>query len=175
MKCMINILIIFILYSTLISCEKKAILSNDKKELSDSLIRPLGNLGFGADSLSCKLGCSYGMFDDRRDCTFVINNNTDYNAFKKFVSCLEINSWPSVDFKKNTMLAGIRIMGASCSRLIPEKFSLTKNNANYKIVIAIRWGLYWSLHYVPYWVLTDKISADSYVEFLIEEYDVPHN
>ena len=77
---MITILIILILYSTFISCEKEVILSDDKKELSDSLIRPLGNLGFGADSSLYKISC-YNKLPERKDSTFVINNYKDYEAF----------------------------------------------------------------------------------------------
>jgi hypothetical protein len=167
MKYIKNVLMIFILYSTLISCEKKAILSNDKKEFSDSLIRPLGNLGFGADTLSCIKSC-YVKLTEPKDSTFVIKNYSDYNGFKNYVSCLEINNWPSVDFDKNNVLAGISILGMSCGRIIPEKFSLTNHNGNYKFIVVIKPGVWMQMSVVFYWVIINKINPDSDVEFIIE-------
>ncbi len=165
MKRIINILTIFILYSTLISCENS--IQSQNEEPLDKPIRPLGFLGFGADSSLYKISC-YSKLPERKESTFVINNYTDYDAFKNYASCLKINSWPSVDFEKNTMLAGVRIMGTCCAYLIPEKFSLTKNNANYKFVVTIIPGAYWAMSTIFYWVLVDKIRHDSCVEFIIE-------
>lgn len=155
----------FVLYSTLISCENS--IQSKNEEPLDKPIRPLGYLGFGADSLACVKGC-YGDLPERKDSTFVINNNADYNGFKNYVSCLEINSWPPVDFEKNTMLAGIKTVGVSCGRLLPEKFSRTYHNGNYKFIVVIKPGYYFYMSVVFYWVLINKISPYSDVEFIIE-------
>ena len=161
MKLLFTILIICTIS---IGCDN-LIQSPEKK--GDLIIRPLGNLGFGADTLSCIKSC-YGKLTERKDSTFVINNYSDYNSFRNYVSCLDINSWPSIDFEKNTMLAGIKVEGSSCGRLLTQDFLITFLNSDYKFIVAIKPGGYAEMTVIIYWALVDKIGSGSSVKFVIE-------
>ena len=151
------LLLVFILYN----CDDL-----DQSQKKSPTLSPLGSLGFGADSLCCVKGC-YGVISDR-DRIFVINTNKAYNEFKEYVSSLEINNWPSIDFNKTTMLAGVKIEGAICAKLLPQNFSIIRLQSDYIFTVVIRPGGYHAMGAVIYWALTDKIDPGADVEFIIE-------
>lgn len=159
------IIYLIIVFSTLYSCNKISLVKNN--EYLSKTISPLEALGFGADTLSC-LKSGYSKLPECLDKSFIINNIDDYNSFRNYVSCLEIDNWPLIDFEKYTMLAGIKILGTTCGRLLPNDFSLLQSNSKYVFTVFIQPGGYTAMSAIFYWVLTDKISPKSEIEFVIK-------
>jgi len=145
----------------LFSCNKE----NQTK--STLILKSLETFGYGADTLSCQKNCISNL-TKQSDTSFIINRLEDYDAFKKYVSCLELTHWPSIDFSKYTMLAGVGILGTTCGTLLPDRFSLNHSDSKYVFNIVIKPGGYEAFSAIFYWTLVDKIDNGSKVEFIIK-------
>jgi hypothetical protein len=128
-------------------------------------IAALGELGFGADLLSCTKAC-ITVLTSNADTNFVINSAADYEQLKIKASCLEIAAWPDVDFTKSTLLAGIIITPTSCSRIVREDLTLDPFNSVYTLMVTLQPGVYQALGAIFFWALTEKLPGDAEMVFL---------
>jgi hypothetical protein len=141
------------------------ILGEKSEDGSSSIeLKALGDMGFGADLYSCVKEC-YSKLVSKIDTNFVINNNEDYVKFEISASCLEITTWPSVDFDKNTLLAGIIISPTTCSRIVKQSLSLNPFDSKYTFMVTLEPGATQTPGAIFFWGVTNKLPADASITF----------
>jgi hypothetical protein len=143
-----------------------SILQDNPPDGSSSVeLRALGNLGYGADLYSCNKDC-YTKLISKIDTNFIINDIQDYSKLTSRASCLEIPDWPSVDFSKNTLLAGVIISPSSCASLVKkEEMVYDSFKVTYTLIVTLQQGSSPTFSAVFFWVLTDKIPSDADIFF----------
>jgi hypothetical protein len=126
--------------------------------------RPLGILGYGADLFSCEKDC-YTKLISKKDTTYFINSTEDYSKLILKASCLDVLEWPSVDFSKNSLLAGVIISPTSCARIVKEDLILNPFDMKYSMIVTLQQGASPVYSAIFFWVLTDKIPTDANISF----------
>jgi hypothetical protein len=128
-------------------------------------IRPLGELDFGADTLSCQNNCGNAI--DYLSKQFIIQSDSDYSELMRYAECLLISSWPQIDFNQSTILAGVSITNTICKTITGQSVRKVSKDNSLIYSVNISGGGYTALGAVYYWVQIPKISEDQEVEFQI--------
>ncbi len=173
MKALLKIIFLCgIIVFTAFSCETNE--ENLKSQTIDCMsnedtvsieISPLGELGFGADTLACHNDCGNAI--DYKGKQFIIQSDNDYNELLVYAECLLISNWPQIDFDQSTVLAGVSITNTICKSITGQSVKKVCKDNNLIYSVNISGGGYTALGAVYYWVLIPKISADQEVEFQI--------
>jgi len=127
-------------------------------------ISPLGELGFGADTLAYQNNC--GTAINFKDKQFIIQSDNDYNELMVYAECLLIASWPQVNFKEYTLLAGVAITG-TISIITEQSVKLICKENKIVYYVKIEGGGLTAIGTVFYWVLIPKTSSEQEIKFEI--------
>ena len=128
-------------------------------------ISPLGELGFGADTLAYQNNC--GTAINYKGKQFIIQSDNDYNELMVYAECLLISSWPQVDFKEYTLLAGVAITGTICKIITEQSVKIICKENKIVYYVKIEGGGLTALGAVFYWALIPKTSSEQEIEFEI--------
>lgn len=128
-------------------------------------IRPLGELGFGADTLACQNNCGNAI--DYKGKQFIIQSDNDYNELMVYAECLLISSWPQIDFNESTVLAGVSITNTICKSITGQSVKKVCKDNKLIYSVDISGGGYTALGAVYYWVLIPKTSSEQEIKFEI--------
>jgi len=127
-------------------------------------INPLGELGFGADTLAYQNNC--GAAINYKGKQFIIQSDNDYNELMVYAECLLISNWPQVDFKEYTLLAGVAITG-TISIITEQSVKLICKENKIVYYVKIEGGGLTAIGTVFYWVLIPKTSSEQEIKFEI--------
>jgi len=127
-------------------------------------LKPLGDMGYGADQLACNKNCYSGLVS-KEDTSFIINSAEEYDKLKVKAMCLEVLTWPEIDFSKQTLLAGIIITPTSCCKMIKEELVYDPFVQKYTLTVTLFPGLSDQPAALFFWGLSKKLSSDASVEF----------
>ena len=127
-------------------------------------LKPLGDLGYGADNFACTMDC-YSKMVIKADTSFVINSVSGYEKLHQRASCLEIDSWPDVDFEKNTLLAGAVITPSNCCKILEVSLAYDPFKVEYNIVLTMLPGTDQNPGALYFWALAKKLAPGTIVSF----------
>lgn len=155
---------LFIISSSLLIASCNPVGDNPGDGFSTEELKPLGDMGYGADNYACTMDC-YSKLVVKADTNFVINSVSDYEKLKARAACLEIIAWPEVDFEKNTLLAGSLITSSSCCKILELTLAYDPFKVEYNIVLTMLPGPNQNPGALYFWALAKKMPPGTVVSF----------